>query len=93
MSAIGIGWIYLLTIVCFVLALKGLSSPRFARQGNLIGAAGMLVAVLATFFVSPRLHHLALMLVAIVIGTIVGVPAPPTPLNAATICGIAVIGT
>ena len=75
MSETALGWIYLVTIICFVLALKGLSSPRTARPGNLLGAAGMLVAVVATFFVRPHLHHLGLMLVAIVLGTIVGVPA------------------
>ncbi len=36
--------------VCFILALKGLSSPRTARRGNLIGAAGAVLALLATFF-------------------------------------------
>ncbi|MFL6140031.1 MAG: NAD(P)(+) transhydrogenase (Re/Si-specific) subunit beta [Frankiaceae bacterium] len=75
MSATTLGWIYLITIICFVLALKGLSSPRTARPGNLLGAAGMLIAVIATFFVSPRLHHLPLMLVAMAIGTVIGVPA------------------
>jgi H+-translocating NAD(P) transhydrogenase subunit beta len=33
--------IYLLCSVCFIVALKGLSSPKWARTGNLIGAAGM----------------------------------------------------
>ena len=31
---------YLAAAVCFILALKALSSPRTARRGNLIGAAG-----------------------------------------------------
>ena len=30
--------LYLVAAVCFILALKGLSSPRTARRGNLIGA-------------------------------------------------------
>ena len=29
---------YLVAAVCFILALKGLSSPKGARRGNLIGA-------------------------------------------------------
>ena len=66
--------IYLFCAVCFIVALKGLSSPRWARQGNLIGAAGMLVAI-ATTFAWPGLHRIWLIVVGIVIGTAVGVPA------------------
>jgi len=40
---------YLVAAVCFILALKGLSSPRTARAGNLLGAAGMLLAIGVTF--------------------------------------------
>jgi len=39
---------YLVTIVCFILALRFLSSPRHARLGNFIGAAGMAVAIVVT---------------------------------------------
>jgi NAD(P) transhydrogenase subunit beta len=39
---------YLVASVCFILALQGLSSPVHARRGNLIGAFGMLVAVVGT---------------------------------------------
>jgi len=66
--------IYLFSAVCFIVALKGLSSPRSARTGNLIGAAGMVVAVGATF-ATPGLHRIALIVVALVVGTAVGVPA------------------
>ena len=38
-----IGILYLVTIVCFVVALKFLSSPKHARKGNWIGGAGMLL--------------------------------------------------
>ena len=34
---------YLAAAVCFILALRGLSSPATARQGNRIGIAGMAV--------------------------------------------------
>jgi NAD(P) transhydrogenase subunit beta len=40
---------YLVTIVCFILALRFLSSPATARRGNQIGAVGMLVAIVVTF--------------------------------------------
>jgi H+-translocating NAD(P) transhydrogenase subunit beta len=66
--------VYLFCAVCFIVALKGLSSPRSARTGNLIGAVGMTVAVAATF-ATPGLHRIALIVVALVIGTAVAVPA------------------
>ena len=66
--------VYLFCAVCFIVALKGLSSPRSARTGNLVGAFGMIVAVGATF-ATPGLHRIALIVVALVIGTAVGVPA------------------
>ncbi|HYY04178.1 MAG TPA: NAD(P)(+) transhydrogenase (Re/Si-specific) subunit beta [Gaiellaceae bacterium] len=40
---------YLATIIAFILALRFLSSPKTAVLGNRIGAAGMLVALGATF--------------------------------------------
>jgi NAD(P) transhydrogenase subunit beta len=66
--------VYLFCAVCFIVALKGLSSPRSARLGNIIGAVGMTVAVIATFFV-PHLHRIGLIVVGLAIGTAAGVPA------------------
>ena len=43
---------YLVTIICFILALRFLSSPTTARRGNWIGAFGMVVAIVVTL-----LHH------------------------------------
>jgi NAD(P) transhydrogenase subunit beta len=43
--------IYLAAAVCFIVGLKFLSSPRTARRGNLVAAAGMVVAVLWTVVV------------------------------------------
>jgi NAD(P) transhydrogenase subunit beta len=65
---------YLVAAVCFILALKGLSSPATARRGNQIGAFGAVLAVLVAFF-SQDLHHIPLILVAMAVGTAVGVPA------------------
>jgi NAD(P) transhydrogenase subunit beta len=39
---------YLLAAVLFVLALRGLSSPVTSRRGNMLGIAGMVIAILAT---------------------------------------------
>ncbi len=66
--------LYLVAAVCFILALKGLSSPKTARRGNLIGAAGAVVATTVVFF-SQDLDHLVPIIIAIVVGTAVAVPA------------------
>jgi NAD(P) transhydrogenase subunit beta len=60
--------------ICFILALKGLSSPRSARRGNILGAIGATVATVIVFFFEP-LHNLIWILLAIAFGTAVGVPA------------------
>ena len=44
--------LYLIAGVLFILALRGLSSPASARQGNLFGMIGMLIAVLTTLGVA-----------------------------------------
>ena len=46
-----------------------------ARSGNLIGAAGALLAVRRRASSAEDLDHLALILVAIAVGAVVGVPA------------------
>ena len=43
-----LGLLYLVAIVCFILALRFLSSPKHARRGNWIGGVGMLVAIATT---------------------------------------------
>ncbi len=76
MSILPPGWtalLYLVAAVCFILALKGLSSPRTARRGNAIGAAGAAVAMLAVFL-SARLDNIPLILAAIAVGSAVAVP-------------------
>ena len=44
-------FVWLAASVTFIIALKFLASPRTARTGNLLGAAGMALVVLWTFFV------------------------------------------
>jgi NAD(P) transhydrogenase subunit beta len=46
---------YLISGVCFILALRGLSSPESSRRGNLTGMVGMAIAVVTTLIVhAPR---------------------------------------
>ena len=71
-------WVQLVELVaavCFILALKGLSSPKTARNGVLIGSFGALLAVVVTFFAGYEMNHLWLILIAIAAGTAVGWPA------------------
>ena len=65
---------YLIAAVCFILALKGLSSPATARQGNWLGAAGAVLACVVVFL-AEDLDHMVPILVAIAVGTALGVPA------------------
>ena len=67
----------LVAAICFILALKGLSHPKTARRGNLIGAAGATIATLVVFFYGDHLplKNLPLILLAILVGLIIGVPA------------------
>ncbi len=63
---------YLVAAVCFILALKGLSSPKTARRGNLIGAAGAVLACVVVFLAND-LHHVVPILIAVAAGTLIGV--------------------
>jgi NAD(P) transhydrogenase subunit beta len=57
---------YFLAALLFILGLKRMSSPRTARNGIVWAGAGMLVAVIATFFL-PGMQHRGLMVVAILV--------------------------
>ncbi len=71
MSANQITLWYLVASVCFILALKGLSSPTTARRGNAFGIAGMTIAVLTTLAVVAR-GRVDLVLMAMVVGGAIG---------------------
>jgi NAD(P) transhydrogenase subunit beta len=70
----GIYLAYLIAAIAFILALRGLSGPRTARTGNLVGAAGMLLALGITF-ATPGLHNFVLIVIAMAVGAAVGFPA------------------
>ncbi len=65
--------LYLVCAVCFILALKGLSGPKTARAGNLIGAGAAVVACSLPFFYLERLDNVTPMLAAVAVGTAIGV--------------------
>ena len=67
----------LVVAISFIMALKGLSAPKTARRGNLIGAVGATVATIIVFF-DPAIeerNNTLLIIGAIAFGVIVGVPA------------------
>jgi len=64
--------LYLFGAVCFILALKGLSGPKTARNGNLVGAFAAVLACAIPFFYGD-LDHVPLIVAAIAVGTVGGV--------------------
>jgi NAD(P) transhydrogenase subunit beta len=51
---------YLIASVCFIQALKGLSSPSTARKGNAFGMSGMAIAAVTTVALILKLKSMAL---------------------------------
>src|SRR5436309_1729176 len=76
-------WVYLLAAVTFILGLKGLSGPTTAPLGNRVAAAGMLLAVIATFLESHVASAWLLIVPAIAIGAVIGfIGARQVPMTA-----------
>jgi proton-translocating NAD(P)+ transhydrogenase subunit beta len=67
-----IGLLYLVAIVCFIVALRFLSSPKHARKGNWVGGVGMIVAI-ATTLALDGIGNWALIIVGGAIGSVIGV--------------------
>ncbi len=63
--------IYLIASILFIFGIKQLSSVKTARQGNLISAIGMLIAIVATLFDQKILNY-ELIIIGLIIGSIVG---------------------
>ncbi|HEV2220461.1 MAG TPA: NAD(P)(+) transhydrogenase (Re/Si-specific) subunit beta [Casimicrobiaceae bacterium] len=64
---------YLVASICFILALKGLSHPSTARRGNMLGIAGMAIAVVVTLaLVYSHTRNVGMILAGIAVGGIVG---------------------
>ena len=72
---------YLVASALFIFSLRWLSRPETARRGVLAGVLGMTLAVLGTF-VHPDVKHFEWIAIAIVIGTIIGVPLSRVALTA-----------
>ena len=66
---------YLVAAVLFILGLKGLTHPRTAVRGNLLGALAMLIAIVVTLLNNKLGFMPGYMLIGIglVVGTVIGV--------------------
>ncbi len=78
---------YLIASVCFIQALKGLSSPATARKGNAFGMIGMAIAVVTTLLMILKLKSMSvegnslgygLVLLGVVVGGAIGTFAAKT---------------
>ncbi len=69
MSASFAAFLYLVSGVCFIMALRGLSHPTTSRQGNQFGMAGMALAIVTTLLLaSPSFGGLLMILAGLGIG-------------------------
>jgi NAD(P) transhydrogenase subunit beta len=66
--------LYILAFALFIIDLRLMNHPRTARKGNVIGAIGMGIAVVATLLIES-VGDYGLIVLGIAIGTAVGVPA------------------
>src|SRR3974377_2373405 len=76
--------LYLVAGALFILSLRGLSSPASSRRGNLLGMAGMAIAVATTLANHPPADGLAWLLVILGVGlggSLGGLIAPRGPMT------------
>ena len=66
--------LYIVAFALFIIDLRLMNHPRTARRGNVIGAIGMAIAVIATLLIES-VGDYGLIALGIAIGTVVGVPA------------------
>ena len=62
---------YLISAIFFILALKGLSHPESARNGNILGIVGMFIAIVTTLF-NPNVLSYEMIILGIIIGGAIG---------------------
>ena len=73
MSANVASFLYLVSGILFILALRGLSHPTTSRQGNVYGMVGMAIAIVTTLLLArPSAGGLGLIVVGLVIGGGIG---------------------
>src|SRR6266571_772274 len=71
LSVTALRYFYILSAVLFILGLKGLSSPKYARRGMFLAAFGMLMAIAGTLF-HPEIVNYRWITIGLAIGSVVG---------------------
>jgi H+-translocating NAD(P) transhydrogenase subunit beta len=66
--------LYIVAFALFIIDLRLMNHPRTARRGNVIGAIGMGIAVVATLLIESVTDY-GLIVLGVAIGTAVGIPA------------------
>ena len=66
--------LYIIAFSLFIYGLSGLTGPRTAVRGNRIAAVGMAIALLASFLIEG-MGNWALIVIALIVGTIIGIPS------------------
>ncbi len=66
-----INLLYLMSSICFIMGIRGLTHPRTAVRGNAIGALGMLIAVVATLMHQDVIDY-TWIIVGLVLGGLIG---------------------
>jgi len=68
----GLYLIYLISAICFIMAIRGLATPQTARLGNNVGMFGMGLSVLVTLLVLPTHNDLGI-LSAVFLAALIGI--------------------
>lgn len=66
--------LYIIAFALFIYGLMGLTGPKTAVRGNWIAAVGMVIAIIATLLL-PHMSNWLLIVLGIVLGSLIGVPA------------------
>src|SRR5260370_37379129 len=64
-------YLYILSGVLFILGMKGLSSPKYARKGMFLAEFGMLVAIVGTLF-DEKIVTYSWITVGLILGSVIG---------------------
>ncbi|MFZ1934204.1 MAG: NAD(P)(+) transhydrogenase (Re/Si-specific) subunit beta, partial [Thermoguttaceae bacterium] len=73
--------IYLISAILFILSLMWMSHPSTARRGITSGVVAMLAAIGGTLLL-PEIHSYTWIIIAVLLGTVLGVPLAMVPLTA-----------